>query len=295
MSEEETTKTEEEAIKAEEEAIKAEELLDEKDGFVPLPEMTVIDDPEKKETSDDSGKKPEETLEEEREPLAFKPTPIKEDELKEDDLEEIVHMGQVHRISKEKLKELAQKGFDYDSKVGPHGKIARMIEANPAIAKMVQDTWDKKDQPKDLQIKSLDDYEDENEWLKANLQTAIADNININEQPRSQAEPQVSPIAQTLMMRDPQHFKTVMDKMPEYLSRLTVENYKRVDTDLSALCEFYDYVKEQEISVADKPTQKPSFKVRSMGTAPKENDVDYAWKIPNKDFEKQLAKIKGYT
>lgn len=294
---EEATKTEEELEQEKQEL--EQEKQDDKDGFIPLPEIPE----EKKEVGEGEleevpDKKPDEKKEEISD---FKPTPIEKvgDEL----FEEIVHGGQVHRITKDKYKELAQKGFDYDNKVGPHGKIARMIEADPAIAQMVEDAWAGKFKPKaeEVKLKPLTDYEDEDTWLKDNLQSAVAAAVtNKQPPPPSPVTQTVGPsVAQTLMMRDPQHFQLVMNKMPQYLNQLSVENYKRVDTDLSVLCEFYDYVKDQEISKAKIPSsqtiQKPSFKVRSGGVDLKRGDTeDFAWKLSNDDFEKQLARIKGY-
>ena len=268
----------------------------EENGFIALPEG-VGEDSGKEEDPDDGGEKKTTPI--------FEPTPIKEPETKaeEDAFEEIVHRGQVHRVTKEKLKELAQKGFDYDTKVGAHGKIARMIETDPEFAKIVNNAWAEKNRPKKLQVKTIDDYENEDDWLRDNLQTIVGDTVatQVNTMIQSQPPPaQTSTVAQTLMARDPQGFNATMSVLPQYLQKLSIENYRRIDTDFSALCEFYDYVKGAEAAGGQKTPIKsnaPSFKVRSGSPAVKTKDTDlnYAWDLSNKDFNKEIAQIKGYT
>jgi len=122
------------------------EVIDEQEeGFIEYPEESeeaseVIDDEENGEKADD--KKTVEPEETSRFTLE-KPETEKTTEADES-ITEIVHNGQVHKFTKEKLIELAQKGFDYDFKVGPHGKIVKMIEADPEIAKIVNERWQEK-------------------------------------------------------------------------------------------------------------------------------------------------------
>lgn len=304
---EKATKTEEEL---KEEKLTEELEKDEKDGFIPLPEPPeekgeVEEKPGEKvgeappEEVGDKDKKPDQKGEETK-PEAFEPTPVEKVE-GDEEFVEIVHLGQVHRITKEKFQELAQKGFDYDSKVGPHGKIARMIEADPEIAQMVEDAWIAKAQPKvePVTIKPLDDYDSEEEWLKDNIRIAVESAVAAVKPTVQPSSPAIegSPAAQMLMMRDPQHFQMVMAKFPQYANQLSIENYRRIDADPAALCEFYDYVKERETGVpkVDSPKPKPSFKVRSGGGVESRQDNEQqAWNLSNEEFEKQLARIKGY-
>lgn len=55
----------------------------------------------------------------------------------EDEVYEIVHHGHVHRVTKEKLINLAQKGFDYEQKVGPHRRIVQLVESDPRAAALL--------------------------------------------------------------------------------------------------------------------------------------------------------------
>jgi len=282
-----------EETKSPEEESKGDELVE--DGFIPLPEVSV----EKNEEENLANEGPAEEKPEEK-PSEFKLTPV--EEKNEEEFEELVHLGQVHRITKEKFKELAQKGFDYDSKVGPHGKIVRLIESNPEIATMVEEAWKAKSQPvesKPVEIKSFDDYDSEDDWLKDNIQIAMkAVAEKSTTQPAQPAQPPTTRAekeSEMLMMRDPQHFNFVSSKFPQYVNRLSIEDYTRIDSDPAALCEFYDYVKEQELGKKKTDSPKPTLKIRSGGgVASKQDGVQRVWDLSNEEFEKQLAAAKGY-
>jgi len=228
------------------------------------------------------------------------------------ELIDIVHNGQAHRLTKEKLVELAQKGFDYDYKVGPHGKLVEMIDSDPELAQLVNDHWQKKLAAPNvdvagaeaLEITPLDDYEDEAEWLKANIANAIKHDRAREPQPVVQ-QPVQNPAIDALRMRDPEHFESVVSKLGEYAGQLTVDDYNKVDNNMGAFIKFYDFVKEQVVpgSSAGKPAPprhssaaKPSFRVRSGGgEVPRAGSLkDAAWKLSRADFQKQLDKVKGY-
>lgn len=214
----------------------------------------------------------------------------------EDEKIEIVHNGQVYKLTKDKLVELAQKGFDYDFKVGPHGKLAQMIDSDPGLSKVVDDYWQGKvvgDEK--FEVKPLDNYESEEAWLADNLKRSL------ESAPRPQAAPQSSnnrTVSNALQMRDPEHFNMVLSKIPEYAKQLTVVDYQRIDSDMGALCQFYDFVKEQEIAKISKvrETKAPGFRVKSGGgESPKADSVSPAWKLSKEDFQKQLDRVKGYS
>ena len=311
----------------EEEKIDTTELDD--DGFIPLPDEAEEEEPEPGEgevgeaaPEKAAEEKPEGEVEaEEEEPPAFKldePAQAETPEGEEGEVEtfEIIHKGRVHKVTKDEIVNLAQKGFDYDVKVGPYGKIAKMIEADPEIAQIVEAHWQKKVQGGDkketttnlpaLEIKPMDDYDNEADWLKANLTPVLeaAANMARNNETMTETVPQQpSPIATMLMTRDAQNYNLVMGKFPEYVEKLSVADYRRVDSDPAALCQFYDYVKEQVLKPAattapeKEATPKPSFKVRSGGgEAPRQgDDKNQAWNLSNDEFEKTLAKVKGYA
>jgi len=314
------------ATKSEEEVKDDLTKAEEEEGFIPLPEAPEeVEEPEKIE--DEEPEKPEtkkaEKKEEEPafklEPLQPETAPASEDEDSEDTIE-IVYHGQVHRLTKEKIVNLAQKGFDYETKVGPHGKIVQMIEADPELAQIVAAHWKKKtegptkeekpgDEAQALEVKPMDEYDSEVDWLKDNLQ-GVVKLLGATAQKKGgdasteATAPQQSPVATMLLTRDPKHFHHVMSKFPEYVGRLSVADYQRIDSDPAALCQFYDFVKDQEVeklttTSEGKPSSsnKPPFKVKSGGgEAPRaSDDVDAAWKLSNKDFETQLAKVKGYA
>jgi len=257
-----------------------------------------VSEPADKETKEEGGKKeaPKET------PRFKLETPEPEKESDDNGFTEIVHNGQVHRITKDKLIELAQKGFDYDFKVGPHGKIVQMIDSDPEIAKIVSDHWEKKlsgdkEEKPSFKVKEIDDYDSETEWLQDNIQNAI-------EFGKSQSAPVVqqparnTAVADALKMRDPEYCDKVISAMPNYASQLSVTDYQRIDSDMGALCQFYDFVKTQELAKTAAPTKvgTPGFRVRSGGgEAPKvAGKKSVAWNLSKDDFQKELNKIKGY-
>ena len=213
----------------------------------------------------------------------------------EEGMMEIVHNGQVFKFDKAKITELAQKGFDYDYKVGPHGKIAQMIEADPELANVVNSYWQGKQtvqQPSDFVVKPISEYESETEWLKdtiKNAQDFYKQPVQMVQQPQNRG----NDVATALKMRDPENFDRVLPKMAEYATQLSVADYSRIDSDLGALCQFYDFVKNQEVAKVKDPN-KPAFRVRSGGgTSPKANAASPVWELPKDEFQKQIDKVKG--
>jgi len=249
------------------------------------------------------------------------PEPPEPLEPKPDEMIEIVHRGQAHRVTKDKAIELAQKGYDYDSKVGPHGKLVKMIETSPEIASLVNEAWQRKvsglpialesTKPEPFKAKPYQDYENETEWLQDNLNTVIN---TIQSLPQSQPAPAPEPVFQpqtpeqpapvtpvkntvkeALQVRDPENFHKVFPKIEDYVNQLTISDYQKIDSDMGALCQFYDFVKDSELKKVKPVTSKPGFKVQSGGgEPPRESDVAPAWKLSKADFQKQLDKVKGY-
>ena len=310
------------ATEEEIEEVKTEEEVEE--GFIAhpeeLPEEEVEEEVEDKETieGEEKEKEKEEKVEEEeiKEKPVFKleeekPEPKKEGEEEPESIE-IIHSGQAYKFTKDKIIELAQKGFDYDKKVGPHGKLVQMIETDPGLAQMINNYWQGKlagtsesvgaeTAPK-FEAKPLKDYESETEWLQDNFQNFL----KTYEPPKK--EESVKPrqdgpesVKNMLKMRDPVNFEKVFPSMMDAIPNLSVRDYKRIDSDLGALCQFYDFVKGQVVEVPKKETvedvDKPGFRVRSGGgEAPKDEEkADYAWNLNKDDFQKQLNKVKGYS
>jgi len=251
---------------------------------------------------------PEETPPEETPPEETPPAEIPKFELKkiepeipegEEETFEIIHNGQPYKFTKEKLIALAQKGFDYDVKVGPHGKLVQMVDADPELATTINDYWQRKiaGEPvkQEFKIKPITDYEDESEWLQANLNDAFAAF-------KPKAEPVVpdksaNPVADALTMRDPEYAPMVLSKIGNYAGQLTVADFQTINSDMGALCQFYDYVKKAELGKrATSSTRKatvPGFKVKSGGGDAPNLSSTPVWNLSKEAFQKQLDKIKG--
>jgi len=227
----------------------------------------------------------------------------------------IVHNGQVHTLTKEKAIQLAQKGFDYDTKIGPYQKMIKLIEADPDARKMLSDHFMQKaggDNPggKDA-LKPISEYEDERDWLRDNV-NHLMQGQNPTAPEGGATPPADDPIAKIetdLKMRDPDNYVQVMQRMPEFSKKLSVEQYQRVNTDFKALCKFYDYVKDNVLGPpapkedAPEPPPTPSgasedapFRMRSGSQSPPAETPkgeNLAWDLPNDKFNAVLNKAKG--
>jgi hypothetical protein len=310
----------------------------EQDGFVEYPQEQPEEEVSEQEQPEGEGQEPQEPEEPEKEP-AFKLVDLPEQKEEQGEQPEqpeyvtIVHRGQVHQVTKDKAVELAQKGFDYDHKVGPHGKIAQMLDSNPQFAKDVQGLWDQYNSGKPPQkpsgeteidlpeVKPLEDFDNEAEWFRANMTEfakalrTVTGNQGGPEQespfkPTEQDTPQVDQgqqealqVQQMLVSRDPQHAHQIIPKMKQYADRLSHADYVAVNNDITRLLQFYEFVKEQELSKGSQPATpaapdkpKPSFRVKSGGgqMPRQEDDPNFAWNMKKDDFENMMAKAKGF-
>lgn len=260
----------------------------------------------------------------------FEPEPEVESELEselepelESELEpepkmhKIVHNGQVHEITEEKYLELAQKGFDYDFKVGPHARIAKLLESDPKIGNMVNEYVEGKlsdGKPQEslnketaFKVKPIDEYETADEWLKDNISEFSKQQVPSPSPPVSQKPTQQEAAQQlenALKMHDPHSFAVVYPKMIEQLPNLTISQYQRIDADVAELFKFYDSVKA---NISDKggatpppgnKTKTPPFKIGSGKATPEKQlnkkTPEYVWNLPNSKFDEIINRAKGF-
>lgn len=215
---------------------------------------------------------------------------------------EIKHKGQVYRLTKDRLINLAQKGFDYDSKVGPHARLVDLINSDKEAQSLLDEHFRKKAgmEPKVKPYAEFGDNPDE--WLKENLK----ENAGAVRQPPQQPRP-VNPlevVAHRLEQRDPEHFLKVTEKMPKYRQFLTVGQMERIQQDFNALCSFYDQVKKYEgiggveeaktESAPKTPKPKPPFRSVSGGKAAKTIEGKNFWEMSKKEFADMKARARGY-
>jgi len=327
MSEEQTK----EATKVESEVHLPEEKMPE--GFVPLAGFNEEDEPAgepdkggetstpEKEPADKEDETGKPSAEGEQGDFKFgidelKPKEETIPEQKADDLTEIVHNGQVFRLTKQELVNLAQKGFDYNRKMGPHQKLVQLIEADPGVSKVVNDYIQGKfKQEGEPQFKPLPltDYDSEEEWLKANLVKAMGEMAPPAQTAPAQtattdpAEAAANVIAEALFNRDTEHFHEVAPVLDTYARKyLTVAEYNHINDPRNRkdLFRFYDKVKEHLLnqrSSASPPSprsteERPRFSAKpGGGEAPRKPDkTNVAWELPNDEFQKVLAKARGF-
>jgi len=236
---------------------------------------------------------------------------------------EITHNGVVHKITTAKALELAQKGFDYDTKVGPHGRLVQLITSRPEIAKLVHDHVvgnvtgpqasgkGNQPEPEKIKFKPLSEYDGDTgteEWLTDNIKIALASQPKpvapvAPTAPRTNVDPMVDRnpdrLAKLLFDHDPTGFGQVAPRLAEAYENLTVKRSKEIGSSYAELQTFYDEVKAQETpstSPPANPPATPSFRVKPGGGA-SARDADqsaHAWELPKKDFDAILEKAKGY-
>lgn len=217
---------------------------------------------------------------------------------------EIVHRGQVHKVTREKLVELAQKGFDYDFKVGPHGKLVQLIDADRGAQDVlngyIRDKYGKPEEKAAPKLKPMSEYDDERKWLEDNVKTLVEN------QPRpapakSRPDP-VGVMKAAIQSYDPTGSPEIIPMLAQEAMGLSVRDSRIIEEsaakgDLMPFFKFYDHVKGK-VSASKptaKPAQAPSFRMKSGGGEPprtSEKQIN-AWEMPQKDFQAMLAKVKG--
>jgi len=154
------------------------------------------------------------------------------------ELFDIVHRGQVHRVTKEKAIELAQKGFDYDVKVGPHGKLAYMLDRDPVLAREIEDGFRKRHDPnyqapRQSEPDPFSEMDDDEPITAAEARAELKKIQQAMLQRQAQPMPQQQagpPQIQTILQgRDPANFNRVAPRLQEFASKLSVEDYRRID------------------------------------------------------------------
>ena len=271
-----------------------------------VPETTEIPEetPETTETPEkpEAPEKPEETPEvpEETKAFEFADTP----EEPEKPFMVVKHQGkEVPILSEEDARNYIQKGFDYDFKVGPHKKLAQIMDEYPDFAKKVASDWDSFVAGKDSvaepslkpELKNLDDFENPNDWLLENVAK-----LRESEQPAAPipAKQEVPSWVSAMVTHDPQNFNKIAPLVPQYAEKyLTKGQYDKVNNDLPSLVQFYDWVKDKVNQTPIKetvPIETPSFRVKSGGGEAPSVDEKAPWDDLNNDqFEEYMAKVKG--
>lgn len=323
LTEEEKKKQEEwDAIKVDETPVEPEEEVHEEDAHKEESKGESQNEPVEKPTDEPAeelaGEPSEELTEEHSEETSEEPA-VDRKAVREPQYREIVHNGQVYRLTEQKLIELAQKGFDYDYKVGPHSRIAKLIERYPDLANTVdqyvkgklqsgEEQTPQAEKPKQaFKSKSIDDYETADEWLEANLSEYVSRQTQTQtvQQPKEDIATKIETICK---IRDPHYFPSVYPQVINYIPKLTVGDYDRINNDLGEFLKFYDKVKEQVIkpksktkpnplvTKAQQQSKKPPFKAGISNLQKKQpvNPEEKIWELPNSKFTEIINKARGF-
>lgn len=321
LTEEEKKKQEEwDAIKIDEAPIEPEEEVHEEDAKdkEQKPKEEPADEPSD-EHAEELAEEPSEELAEEHPEETPEEPAVDRKAVREPQYREIVHNGQVYRLTEQKLIELAQKGFDYDYKVGPHSRIAKLIERYPDLANTVdqyvkgklqggEEQTPQAEKPKQaFKPKSIDEYETADEWLEANLSEYVSRQAQTQtvQQPKEDIATKIETICK---IRDPHYFSSVYPQVINYIPKLTVGDYDRINNDLGEFLKFYDKVKEQVIkpkskikpnplvAKAQQQSKKPPFKA-GISNVQKKQSIDSEekiWELPNSKFTEIINKARGF-
>lgn len=189
----------------------------------------------------------------------------------------IVHNGVEHNFDRAKIVEFAQKGFDYDTKVGPHRKLVQLIDSDPEAQAILNTHFSRKmglvppappiqpqAPPPPPQQQSLDlskveltplrNYEDEKVWFRENMQKVL--DVALSQRmappvPQSPVPPQTQRVAgpvQMIQRHDPLHFQQVIPRIDEFANQLSVPEYRKITSSIPDFLAFYDEVKARVLS-----------------------------------------------
>lgn len=208
-----------------------------------------------------------------------------------DETFEIVYKGETKKLSREEIKNLAQKGFSYHqdmNRIASKKKLVSLIEEDEEIGKLVDDYVRNRAKPK---VTKLEDYSSEEEWLSDNIK-------RINKAEKYAKQTQSNPgqeIIEFFRMKDPENYEKVLVEVAKQANDLTVNEYIKVNSSMEELERFYDTVKGRLANPeASKPKQ--TFRMKSGGgevSRPKENSTK-VWELSAKDFNKAISEARGY-
>jgi len=248
----------------------------------------------------------------------------------DDGLTEIIHQGRVYKVTQAELVNGFQKSFDYDRKVGPHGKIAQMIDADPEFAKEVRNAWDrrmgqgpqeKQPQAPEFQISPLTEDKNAEDWLRENLVNFSKAQKPTVAQPLPQKpeDPRVS-MLKALQVHDPKNYSLIVNNLEPFIADLPYKYHKQIDDAVRQgntapflqMCDFVrdSVLKKQKATqttgetqpITETPTQQatqgkprnvPAFRVKSGGGEPERpSDTKDPWTHNNADFRALMNSVK---
>ena len=286
--------------------IEEEEKVEEIEGFEELPEFgdAVPESEEEPEEPEEPGEPEEAEPEAEPETPMFK---FVEPEPQEKPFMTVIHRGkEVPIATEEEAKNFIQKGYDYDIKVGTHGKFARTLDEHPAFAQRVAQVWEdyasgRQSAPAPAAkptLKSIDEYENPNDWLMDNYQALKSAEAASAPQVQMPQRSQVNPLEMALAGRDPENYYTVAPHIKSYAEKyLTKAQYEKIDNDLPSLIQFYDQVKALVVKPKQtkEATPDPPFRVKSGGGEPPTPSSKAPWEGNNAQFEDYMNRVKGIS
>jgi len=227
----------------------------------------------------------------------------------------ITHRGQQVEVPEKQLISLAQQGFDYTEKtkaLAPHRRLIDFIQKDPEAQKLLDQHFRRKAGMVEPEIKPYSGFDDDPDaWLKTNMQT-IREQVKaeLRQQTQQPQQPQQAALKTpnpadvvftSLKARDKDNFEKVWPEVEKVMPNLTWQQVSHIRMDpLGAMSRLYDQVKARvgAAQTVDTPTTqanviKPSFRSKSGG-GQKVTQGKNAWEMSPKEFQAELARVKGY-
>lgn len=164
---------------------------------------------------------------------------------------------------------------------------------------------------KEFEVSDLNDFSSEKEWLADNMQRLLErERQNARAQQRQIQQQQQAyeiPISERLQARDAENYELVMSKMGSYVDKLSVKDYNRINNDIGALYQFYDFIKDREVKAQNARMErqnnkgnnkKPAFRIKSNNVASNNNNKPQGvdpWRMSEAEFNKIKNKARGFT
>jgi hypothetical protein len=184
----------------------------------------------------------------------------------------IVYQGQTYYVTPEEYQRMAFKGFDYDSKIGPHQKIIQLFQNDQGAQQVLRDYLQGRIKPgqqqqpqqpqqtapqsEQFKVPKLEDFNSEEEWLDAVLQKR--DEWKERQMqarqaaPPQQAQAPLNPppargqtIGDILRQRDPANYDQIMPQVEREALNLPAGEYQQLQQDPVKTAQFYDQVKQR--------------------------------------------------
>jgi hypothetical protein len=223
----------------------------------------------------------------------------------------IVYRGEEVQVTDEELVNLAQKGYDYDQKVGPHQRLAGLLEQHPDLSeelnkKLMARLSGEEQAPTEEEQESEDPYFDQ-QFERKMEESGLKDTVKKDKALSTHQELYASDKENYDMVR--QGVEMTANLMePDQIARLhdpSTGAYARLFTKVRKNMLQQGIIKPNGTAKpkAEKKAVKPGTKKQKAGSfrmpaggkkePPQKKGVKSVWDMPQADFDKLVRRTKG--